>query len=62
MEGLVLGCDLCNDYCQISCWNPERGEPEAVELTQGSSMISTVICGAGEKKPGWWERRVTGAP
>lgn len=44
MEGLVLGCDLCNDYCQISCWNPERGEPEAVELTQGSSMISTVIC------------------
>ena len=44
MDGLILGYDLCDDYCQISCYPAGAKEPAALEMTQGSSMISTVIC------------------
>ncbi len=44
--GLILGVDLCDDYSQISCFNPSLMDAEAVGLTEeeSSCLIPTAVC------------------
>ncbi len=46
MPGLLLGIDLCDDYSQVSCYNPLSSETEAITLTESESscLIPTMIC------------------
>ena len=46
MQELVLGIDVCDDYSQISYYNPQVYDVENIGLTdeEGSCMIPTVIC------------------
>ena len=46
MQELVLGIDICDDYSQISYYNPQIFDVENIGLTdgEGSCMIPTVIC------------------
>ena len=42
-QKLMVGYDLCTDYSQISYYNIEKDEPDAVEL-DGQAQIPTVLC------------------
>ena len=46
MQELVLGIDVCDDYSQISYYNPRAFDVETIGLTdeESSCMIPTVIC------------------
>ncbi|MCI8466282.1 MAG: hypothetical protein HFI63_10615 [Lachnospiraceae bacterium] len=46
MQELVLGIDICDDYSQISYYNPQTFDVENIGLTdeEGSCMVPTVIC------------------
>lgn len=45
MQGLILGIDLCDDYCQVGYYNPQSGESDSLEIDNDNSyMIPTVIC------------------
>lgn len=46
MQELLLGIDICDDYSQISYFNPQTLEAENLGLTEdeGSCMVPTVIC------------------
>jgi len=42
-QKLMVGYDLCADYSQISYYNIEKDEPDAVEF-EGQAEIPTVLC------------------
>lgn len=46
MPGLILGVDLCDDYCQISCFNPQILDAEQVSFARDDEncLIPTVLC------------------
>ncbi|MCD2493047.1 DUF5716 family protein [Lacrimispora sp. NSJ-141] len=46
MQELLLGIDICDDYSQISYFNPQTLEAENLGLTEDESscMVPTVIC------------------
>ncbi len=46
MPGLILGIDLCDDYCQISCFNPQILDAEQVSFAHDDEncLIPTVLC------------------
>ena len=45
MQGLILGIDLCDDYCQAGYYNLQNNESDAIEFDEGNSyMIPTVLC------------------
>lgn len=50
-DGLVLGYDLCEDYCRISCYQPGEPEPLDIVFSPEENTIQTVLCrkrGSGE--------------
>ncbi len=46
MQDLLLGIDICDDYSQISYFNPQTLEAETLGITEeeASCMVPTVIC------------------
>lgn len=46
MPGLILGIDLCDDYCQISCFDPQVLDAEQVSFARDDEncLIPTVLC------------------
>ena len=46
MEGLILGYDLCNDYCRISCYEPGQLEPVDLAFSEEENpyVVQTAIC------------------
>lgn len=46
MQELLLGIDICDDYSQISYFNPQTLDAENIGLTdeESSCMVPTVIC------------------
>lgn len=46
MSGLILGIDLCDDYCQISCFDPGVLDAEQVSFARDDEncLIPTVLC------------------
>ena len=45
MQGLILGIDLCDDYCQVGYYNPQSRESDSLEIDNDDSyMIPTVVC------------------
>ncbi len=46
MQELLLGIDICDDYSQISYYNPQALDVENIGLTdeENSCMVPTVIC------------------
>ncbi len=46
MSGLLLGIDLCDDYCQVSCFNPQIMDAEQVSFARDDEncLIPTVLC------------------
>lgn len=46
MSGLILGIDLCDDYCQISCFDPQVLDAEQVSFARDDEncLIPTVLC------------------
>ena len=47
MKELILGIDLCDDYTQISLFDPETQDAVAVDLSStegGNGMMPTVLC------------------
>lgn len=49
MEGLILGIDLCDDYCKVSGIRPNAPDPEDICFAEadGRTMIQTAL---GKKK------------
>ncbi len=46
MEGLRIGLDLCDDYCQVSLFDPETmdAEPFAFDEEGTQTLMPTVLC------------------
>lgn len=45
MQGLILGIDLCDDYCQVGYYNPLSKVTESLEFDEDNSyMLPAVIC------------------
>ena len=59
MQDLLLGIDICDDYSQISYFNPQTLEAETLGITEeeASCMVPTVIC--KEKGTDSWSSGLT---
>ncbi len=45
MQGLILGIDLCDDYCQVGYYNSSSKTSDSLEFDEDDSyMLPTVIC------------------
>lgn len=45
MQGMILGIDLCDDYCQAGFYNPLNRQAQSLEIDKENSyMIPTVVC------------------
>ena len=46
MPGLILGVDLCDDYTQISMFDPETCDAQAIALgdEEAKCLIPTMVC------------------
>ncbi len=46
MEGLILGYDICNDYCRISCYEPGQLEPVDLAFSEEENpyVVQTAVC------------------
>ena len=51
MEELILGYDLCNDYCRISCYEPGQLEPVDLAFSEEEHayVVQTAVCKKREK-------------
>ena len=52
MPGLILGVDICDDYTQISLFDPETCDAQAVGLGEEEEKLSLpVLLSVKSEKP-----------